>query len=321
MLKLDFNQTFACPQCHEKVVHERNRIYCYQCNVIFPLRNDVPILLLEEANNIENNSSNQLERNEKKELIKAHFTKVADSLSESGLSRYVTFLNWGYVPNKNNQYAVLEVDENMLNKNPLKLLFEIVGECEIHNKKVLDVGCGRGGNLSAMNHYYNCAQLIGLDITEASIQFSHKRHRNDNITFCVGDAEKLPFESENFDAVFNCESSHGYPNITDFYDSVYRVLKPGGYFMYGDILPVEKFEECEKYLETIGFTIIRNQDISENILLSCDETAKTHYAAYSEMDEKFMEDMKHSLSLPGSSTYNDMRSGKQQFKILNLVKN
>ncbi|WP_018753425.1 class I SAM-dependent methyltransferase [Paenibacillus sanguinis] len=277
-------------------------------------------MLMEESIDIKGLTILNDVRDADKEEIKKHITTVAESLDINNVTRFVTFLNWGYKVTDNEQFAQYEVNDTMLNKNPHKLLFEIVGLVDLKDKIVLDVGCGRGGNLAGVNKDYKAHSCVGLDLTEASVQFDHVRHIANNMFFLVGDAEDLPFKNETFDAVLNCESSYGYPNIHKFYYGVYRVLKTGGHFMYGDMLPTDKWPMYEQYLISLGFEILRNQDITENILASCDEVAENHYSVYGIMDQGFMEGMKDSLSLPGSGIYNDMKSGVQQFRVINVIK-
>ena len=51
----------------------------------------------------------------------------------------------------------------------------------------------------------------------------------------VGDCEKLPFADRSFDVVICCQSFHHYPNVQGFFDSVYRVLRPGGRLILRDM--------------------------------------------------------------------------------------
>ncbi len=56
-----------------------------------------------------------------------------------------------------------------------------------------------------------------------------------NVELVVGDCENLPFEANSFDVVICCESFHHYPNPQDFFNSVSRVLRPGGRLVLRDM--------------------------------------------------------------------------------------
>ena len=55
------------------------------------------------------------------------------------------------------------------------------------------------------------------------------------VELVVGDCEKLPFKENSFDAVICCQSFHHYPNVQDFFNSVYRVLRPNGRLILRDM--------------------------------------------------------------------------------------
>ena len=54
------------------------------------------------------------------------------------------------------------------------------------------------------------------------------------VRYC-GKYENLPFEENSFDVIICCESFHHYPNPQDFFDSVSRVLRPGGRLVLRDM--------------------------------------------------------------------------------------
>ena len=62
-----------------------------------------------------------------------------------------------------------------------------------------------------------------------------KTKNMEGVELVVGDCENLPFADNSFDVVICCESFHHYPNPQNFFDSVYRVLRPGGRFILRDM--------------------------------------------------------------------------------------
>ncbi len=45
----DLLDILACPDCHEPVVEEGETLVCQGCGLIYPVRDGVPIMLIDEA--------------------------------------------------------------------------------------------------------------------------------------------------------------------------------------------------------------------------------------------------------------------------------
>jgi uncharacterized protein YbaR (Trm112 family) len=45
----EFLVLLACPQCHGPLERDDDGLVCPACNLVFPVRDGVPVLLLEEA--------------------------------------------------------------------------------------------------------------------------------------------------------------------------------------------------------------------------------------------------------------------------------
>ncbi len=91
-------------------------------------------------------------------------------------------------------------------------------------ERVLDVACGTGTSTASIAK--TGATVVGLDFSPAMIAEAEKRHPT--FEFIVGDATKLPFGDDEFDAV---TISFGLRNVQDpraALAEMYRVLKPGG---------------------------------------------------------------------------------------------
>ncbi|MBR4557174.1 MAG: class I SAM-dependent methyltransferase [Clostridiales bacterium] len=100
--------------------------------------------------------------------------------------------------------------------------------------RLLDCGCGTAPMISLLYEKYPEKHYTGIDLTPQMIEVA-KAKKLPGVVFVVGDSEKLPFESDSFDAVICCESFHHYPNVQDFFNSVYRVLRPGGRLILRDM--------------------------------------------------------------------------------------
>ncbi|MCP4108254.1 MAG: methyltransferase domain-containing protein [Desulfobacteraceae bacterium] len=253
-----------------------------------------------------------------KKNTKRFYNAVTQQLDSTTFGKYARFLNYGYTADTSPQYAVIESPEHSLNRNSVKLILELVGNCNLINCRILDVGCGRGGNVEVMAKYFDASGIIGMDLSPNAISFCEANNEYSHVLFLTGDAENLPFGNVKFDVVTNIESSHSYPDIFTFYTEVCRVLKKGGYFLYTDLLPTELIDSYLSYLQNIGFTLEQDRDITNNVLLSCDETASMHMEAFkSENNPELMRDF---LALPGSEPYEEMKKRTSLYKIFRLRK-
>jgi ubiquinone/menaquinone biosynthesis C-methylase UbiE len=255
---------------------------------------------------------------EAKAVYRRFYDDVSDRLNATEFGDFSFFLNYGYVPNHNPQYARVELPDHCLNKNSVKLALEVIGDCIVKARSVLDVGCGRGGTVSVLYRFFGPRMITGIDLSSAAVSFCRKAHRYAGVTFLEADAEALPFRQESFEIVTNVESSHSYPNIEHFYAEVFRVLTPGGYFLYTDILPSSCMNECGALLNDIGFLLEREQDITRNVLLSCDQTARARTRAFEQEGNSGM--VEGFLGVPGSEVYEQMRRRQAIYKIFKLKK-
>jgi SAM-dependent methyltransferase len=250
--------------------------------------------------------------NPRKAECRQFYDDISRRLDASVFGPFSLFLNLGYAPAGTPSASVIQLPDQCLNKNSMRLVLEVIGNCNLSGRRVLDAGCGRGGTVSVIRQFFEPASVCGLDLAPAAIKFCRANQRGANVTFQVGDAERLPFPSESYDVVTNIESSSTYPDICAFYRRVFGVLAPGGYFLYTDAMPVARFAECTAYLRRTGFTLELDRDITSNVLASCDEIAGYRMQAYGAQSEGGIGDF---LGTPGSHSYDEMRSGEWTYRI------
>jgi ubiquinone/menaquinone biosynthesis C-methylase UbiE len=246
------------------------------------------------------------------------YDAVTRQLDSTVFGQFSFFLNYGYRPDHHPSHASVEVPEHYINKNSVRLVLELIGDCSLTGCRVLDVGCGRGGTVHVVKTMFAADMITGLDLSPEAIRFCRRAHADPRVSFFEGDAEKLPFETGAFDVVTNVESSHSYPDINAFYSGVFRVLMPGGSFLYTDLQPPQQFEYNLGLLRQVGFVLERDTDITSNVLLSCDEVARTRVQAFhAENDPALMQNF---LATPESQVYEEMKSGQWQYRIFRLKK-
>ncbi|GGL28625.1 SAM-dependent methyltransferase [Halarchaeum grantii] len=93
--------------------------------------------------------------------------------------------------------------------------------------RVLDVGCGTGfGTEGLLEH---TEEVYALDQSEGQLEKAwEKLGKHDPVRFTFGDAERLPFADDSFDAVWSSGSIEYWPNPVAALREFRRVVKPGG---------------------------------------------------------------------------------------------
>ncbi len=93
--------------------------------------------------------------------------------------------------------------------------------------RVLDVGCGTGFGTEGLLQHTD--RVYGLDQSVHQLERAWtKLGKHDPVSFCLGDAERLPFQDETFDVVWSSGSIEYWPDPVATLEELGRVVKPGG---------------------------------------------------------------------------------------------
>lgn len=159
---------------------------------------------------------------------------------------------------------------------------ETLHDIGLKDKKLLDFGCGDG--VFAFKFAQEGAEsMTGIDASEEMISLAQEKlaqNNLSNVSFQVADGNSLPFKNSSFDIVFANFVLVVMPDLKKPLEEIYRVLKPGGYFIatvnnaeiddlslrskpipliLGDSVQVEDYlrtdEETKNTLESVGFKI------------------------------------------------------------------
>jgi len=112
------------------------------------------------------------------------------------------------------------------------LLAEHAAMCDVpEDSRLLDVCCGSG--VVGASFRGKVAHITGLDITPEMVALASERL--DEVV--LGNVFDIPFDDDTFDIVSNREVMHLFPYPEKMLREVRRVLKPGGQFIFGQIVP------------------------------------------------------------------------------------
>lgn len=107
---------------------------------------------------------------------------------------------------------------------------------DLSDKKILDVGCGWGSWLLLFMMWgARPENLYGVDILPERVEAARGRLPKSEII--LGRAEKLPWGEKNFDLIFQFtlfSSVLSASSREEIASEIWRVLKPGGYFVSFD---------------------------------------------------------------------------------------
>lgn len=134
-------------------------------------------------------------------------------------------LHEGWFYRENHPIALLRQENQVRNPWIKNILTQKLGQ----PLTVLDIGCGAGLLTSdlAVDH-----QVYGIDLSEPSILAARSKDPEQKIHYQVADAGKLPFEANQFDAVFAMDLLEHVDHPAAVINEAARVLKPQGLFFF-----------------------------------------------------------------------------------------
>lgn len=127
---------------------------------------------------------------------------------------------------------------------------------------VLDCGCGGGANIAELLRRCPQGSVRGIDYSAVSVEKSRKKNRSEiaagRCEVLQASVTQLPFEEGRFDLVTAFETVYFWPELTQSFREVSRVLKPGGTFFICNESSGDTGKD-DKWTEMIdGMTIYRD---------------------------------------------------------------
>ncbi|MFH1648317.1 MAG: class I SAM-dependent methyltransferase [Patescibacteria group bacterium] len=159
-------------------------------------------------------------------------------------------------------------------------------------KKVLELATGRGANSYYLSKQNPNTEFYGIDISETQLNLAKKKAKKvPNYFPRLGNYNNLEkFDSSSFEVVFIVEALCYSNNKSKVLCEIYRILKPGGFFLIFDGyqsrtdldgdeklaceltakgMALKSFETYTRFVESVGtsrLTIHFEEDVSEYVL-------------------------------------------------------
>lgn len=93
------------------------------------------------------------------------------------------------------------------------------------NLRILDMGCGPGGNISLLAGF---GSVVGLDVSEEALKFAGKYNF---AKLVLGDGKNLPFEDNSYELVTSLDVLEHLEDDQKAIKEAFRVLKPGSHLL------------------------------------------------------------------------------------------
>jgi ubiquinone/menaquinone biosynthesis C-methylase UbiE len=153
--------------------------------------------------------------------------------------------------------------------------------CKLSSKdSIMDLGCGTGATLNYLCEKYNIS-AVGLDPSQKLINKGKKIYKN--LKFICGKGEKIPFHNAEFNGVFAECTLSLMENLNNVIGDVFRILKPGGWFIITDVYArktefihelheisvnscmrgIHNLDELKNTVKNIGFHVELLEDCSD----------------------------------------------------------
>lgn len=97
---------------------------------------------------------------------------------------------------------------------------------------ILDVGCGGGKTINRLAQLAPNGKVIGVDYSVEMVKFSKKINKNlidqKRVEIIAESVEKMSFKDNFFDLTTAFEAYYFWTNLSNAFEEIKRVLKPGG---------------------------------------------------------------------------------------------
>lgn len=237
---------------------------------------------------------------------------VYNKIATKDISGKFVFMNYGYYDEKDERLTLKNQDEPF--RYYIQLYNHVVKDIVLQDKKIIEVGCGRGGGGSFLLRYKNPQSYTGIDLSDTAIEWCKRHYQFNNANWLQGVADALPVADTSADVVINVESSHCYPSMEGFLSEVKRVLKPNGYMAFCDLRRSSGIETLDKNIHASGLRVLKRYEITTQVLHALDQISSTRDSQISlVIPSVFRKAFRDFAGVKDTTVYTMLKTGEMQY--------
>ena len=220
-------------------------------------------------------------------LLYAIYRSMGEVQNQHGEPYEFTFNTWGYAwpASWGTNHTTHDKDPQRFGKNAYTGLMEFAAVKDYVRERagkvhVVELGCGTGaGAHHICSHVLPECTYQAVDMQKAAIATCERKHApelNGRLVATHADCTKVGIEDSSADIVVVCET-HVTENVgrvsqedEAFFGAVQRIVKPGGFLVWGNAIPDSTWQPCFDYLESIGMKQLEMHDVTDEAVVARD---------------------------------------------------
>ncbi len=220
-------------------------------------------------------------------LLYSLYRSVGEVRSETGEKYEFTFNTWGYAwPEAWGPCPNGAADPQRFGKNAYSGLYQFDAVKEYVRARngrvhVLEMGCGTGAGAHHVSGKVlpDCT-YEAVDMQRSGIETCKRKfvpERQGRLVATCSDATQLIGRDgvADFIAVNETHVTEMPGRATEedrrFFETAYRMMKPGGYLVWGNAIPDSTWQPCFELLESIGMKKVEVRDVTKEAVLARDQ--------------------------------------------------
>jgi SAM-dependent methyltransferase len=281
-------------------------------------------------------------------LLYSLYQAMGEVKSETGEPYRLTFNTWGYTwPTGWGDAPTTASDPERFGKNAYTGLFGFDAVREYIEQRegqvhLVEMGCGTGAGAHHIckNVFPKCT-YEAVDMQEAAIRTCRRLFvpaLDDRLVATRADCTKLPVASESADIVVVCEThvtEHGgqaSDEDREFFRTAHRILKKGGFLVWGNAIPDSTWKPCFDFLNSIDMKVREVRDVTEQAIHARDQDEARVVTYVDQCLDRFhgfripffgrRKRREAELALqnfyrnPGTNLYENMKNGTDTYKVV-----